>query len=267
MSKKVGFIGAGNMAQALVAGIVERAGLAADLVRVADPDAAQCQRLQAQFGIRAEASNEALISWADCIILAVKPQVVQAALQGGESAFTSDKLLISLCAGVTTDKLEALLGGQARVVRAMPNPPALVGEGATAVAGGAHATQADVQYAIQTFTSVGTCVSVPESQMDAVTGLSGSGPAFVMLIIEAMADGGVRAGLPRAVSLQLATQTVLGAAKLVRESGEHPGVLKDRVTSPAGTTIEGISVLERGALRGTIVEAVSAAARRSKELG
>src|SRR5690606_30816201 len=215
----------------------------------------------------AEASNAELVAWADCVVLAVKPQVVNAALSGCAAYFGTTKLLISLCAGTTTAAIEQLLGTTARVVRAMPNTPALVGEGATAVAPGSSATDADMTYAQHLFASAGTCVRVPEAYMDAVTGLSGSGPAFVMLVIEAMADGGVRAGLPRNIALQLATQTVLGAAKLVRETGEHPGVLKDRVTSPAGTTIEGVSVLERGGLRGVVADAVVAAARRATELG
>lgn len=267
MSRNVGFIGAGNMAQAIIAGIVDRGGVSPELVRISEPDQSQRERVTQRFGVAAAASNAELVAWADCVVLAVKPQVVPQALAACADGFGTNKLLISLCAGITTRALEEILGATAHVVRAMPNTPALVGEGATAVAPGAAATDADVTYAQQLFSSVGSCVRIPETYIDAVTGLSGSGPAFIMLTIEAMADGGVRAGLPRAIALELATQTVLGAAKLVRETGDHPGVLKDRVTSPAGTTIEGVSVLERGGLRGVLADAVVAAARRATELG
>lgn len=266
MSNKIGFIGAGNMAQALIAGVL-RGGTAADLVRVADPVAAQRETVKASYGVSHMNDALALVEWADVLVLAVKPQVAPAVLQSVAGALTSNKLLISVCAGVTLAKLATHGGSAARYVRAMPNTPALVGESATAIAVGSTATEADVGFATQLFSRVGYCTNVAESYLDAVTGLSGSGPAFVMLVIEAMADGGVRAGLPRNIALDLATQTVLGAAKLVRETKSHPGVLKDQVTSPAGTTIEGVATLERGAFRGLLIDAVTAAAKRAGELG
>jgi pyrroline-5-carboxylate reductase len=180
---------------------------------------------------------------------------------------TAEHLVVSILAGTATATLEQLLGGTARVVRAMPNTPALVDCGATAICAGRHATAADLKTADELFRSVGTVCTVSEAQMDAVTGLSGSGPAYVYTVIEALADGGVKAGLPHDIALELATRTVLGAAKLVAESGEHPAILREKVCSPGGTTIAGLTALEDGGLRATLIEAVTRAAKRSKELG
>lgn len=266
MSKKIGFIGAGNMAQALLAGLL-RGGAPAASIRVVDPEPTQREKVRATYGVSHLDDAPTLAEWADVIILAVKPQAAVPVLQSVAAVLTADKLLISVCAGVSLTTLTSHGGSATRYVRAMPNTPALVGEGATAIAMGRGATETDVHFAEQMFGSVGQCTTVPESYLDAVTGLSGSGPAFVMLMIEGLADGGVRAGLPRPIALKLATQTVLGSAKLVRETKEHPGVLKDQVTSPGGTTIEGVATLERGGLRGLLIDAVTAAAKRAAELG
>jgi pyrroline-5-carboxylate reductase len=176
-------------------------------------------------------------------------------------------LLISIAAGVPTAKLEAALPGNARVIRVMPNTPALVGESASGFALGKSATRADGELALRLFSAVGVAFQLKESLLDAVTGLSGSGPAYVYQFIEALSDGGVAAGLPRDVATKLAAQTVLGAAKMVLETGQHPGALKDMVTSPGGTTIEGLHELEKGKLRGTVMSAVRAATEKSKKLG
>lgn len=266
MSKKIGFVGAGNMARALIAGLV-RGGTSSEALRVTDPDAGQRDKVLREHAVSHLDTALDLAGWADVIVLAVKPQVAPSVLTTLSPALSADKLLISVCAGVSLAALETNGGTAARYIRAMPNTPALVGEGATAIALGARVTATDTAFAEGLFNAVGSCTTVGESYLDAVTGLSGSGPAFVMLVIEGLADGGVRAGLPRALALQLATQTVLGAAKLVRETNEHPGVLKDQVTSPAGTTIEGVATLERGGVRSLFIEAVTAAARRSAELG
>jgi pyrroline-5-carboxylate reductase len=266
VAQKVGFIGAGNMAQALIAGLLERGTLQPQQVAITDINAEQTTKVRERFAVTVAASAGALCQWADVIVLAIKPQVASSVLGEATSTLDENKLLVSICAGLSLATLGDKSGNRARLVRVMPNTPALVGEGATAFAVGPRATDADSVLVDALFAAVGQCVQVPESYLDAVTGLSGSGPAFVMLFIEALADGGVRAGLPRAVALRLATQTVLGSAKLVRDSEQHPGVLKDQVTSPAGTTIEGVACLERGGFRGLVMDAVSAAARRASEL-
>lgn len=263
----VGFVGGGNMAEALVRGLLEAGATNTVQVRVAEPAASRRDHLMQQYGIETTADNAVLASWADVVVLAVKPKNVAAALVGVAEGLGPDGLVISIAAGVPTTRIEGLLADGTRVVRAMPNTPATVLSGATAVAAGGAATGADLELAVTIFEAVGRCVVVPESALDAVTGLSGSGPAYVMLVIEALADGGVKAGLPRDVALGLAAQTVYGAAKLQIESGEHPGVLKDRVTSPGGTTIAGLAQLEARGLRSALIEAVDAASRRSEELG
>jgi pyrroline-5-carboxylate reductase len=198
--------------------------------------------------------------------LAVKPQTMSGVLKTIASAITQQHLVISVAAGVTTAAIEQLLPN-ARVVRVMPNLPAIVGAGATALAAGSRASSEDIQQAQGLFETVGRTVVVDEAQMDAVTGLSGSGPAYTMLVIEGLADGGVQMGLPRSVAMLLAAQTVYGASKLLLESGEHPGLLKDRVASPGGTTIAGIDALEQGRVRYAMMNAVRAATARAKELG
>ena len=206
------------------------------------------------------------VQGAAIVVLAVKPQVMGSVLPVLKSNASAETLFVSIAAGVSCATIEAALATGARVVRTMPNTPALVGCGATALCAGSHATAADLETAEALFSSVGIAVTVPEKSIDAVTGVSGSGPAYVFLFLEALADGGVQQGLPRDVALKLAGQTVLGAAKLMMESGTHPGVLKDQVTSPGGTTIAAVRALEDGAFRGTTMSAVAAACARSKEL-
>jgi pyrroline-5-carboxylate reductase len=265
---RIGFIGGGNMATALIAGLLDKGGLSRDQVRASDVNPAQLQALAERFGITTVTDNQALIEWAECVVLAVKPQSVARALLGCREKFTGDKLLISICAGVSIADLMQRAGDEARVVRAMPNTPALVSQGATGLAPGPHATERDRSVALQLFTLVGKCWEVTEAQLDAVTGLSGSGPAYVLLFAEALADGGVRQGLPREISRQLALQTVLGTATLAQASGDvHMAELRDRVTSPAGTTIEGLMALESAGVRAAVIDAVSAATERSRELG
>jgi pyrroline-5-carboxylate reductase len=207
------------------------------------------------------------VKGANVLILATKPDQVAAALAEIKAAFTGKHLLISIAAGVTLAKLEAALPVGARVIRVMPNTPALVGAGAAGFALGKSATPADAELAKKLLSAVGIAVQVKESLLDAVTGLSGSGPAYVYQFIEALSDGGVAAGLPRDIATQLAAQTVLGSAQMVLTTGQHPGALKDQVTSPGGTTIEGLHELEKGKLRGTVMSAVRAATEKSKKLG
>ncbi len=229
------------------------------------PDAAAGFR-QAVPGSRTLADNASVAAAADVLLLATKPQQVRAALDKTAGKALGGKLLVSIAAGVKLAALDSLAPA-ARLVRVMPNTPCLVGQSASAYCPGPRATAADAQLVAQLLSAVGLAFAVEEKLLDAVTGLSGSGPAFVYVMIEALADGGVRMGLPRDVAAALAAQTVRGAASMVVETGEHPSVLKDRVASPGGTTIAGLQVLEAGGLRGLLMAAVEAATRRSIELG
>lgn len=266
LQETIGFIGAGQMARALAGGFV-RAGLIAPArVIAADPVAdAVAAFMQAVPGSQGAADNKTVAAGADVIVLATKPQQIAAALADIASN-AAGKLVISIAAGVKLSTLAAALP-KSRLVRVMPNTPCLVGQSASGYALGPHATEADRQLVGRLLEAVGRALVVDEKLLDAVTGLSGSGPAFVYVIIEALSDAGVRMGLPRDVATQLAAQTVRGAGQMVLETGEHPGILKDRVASPGGTTIAGLAALEAGGLRGTLMAAVEAATRRSIELG
>lgn len=263
----IGFLGAGKMATALARGFV-RAGVAKPgQILASDVSPAARAAFSKEVGAKTTSSNLEIIKSANVLVLAVKPDQVAELLHEARAAFTNRHMLISIAAGVTLAKLEAGLGADARLIRVMPNTPALVGASATAFATGKATAAEDAQLAQKLFSSVGVAFQVKESLLDAVTGLSGSGPAYVYVAIEALADGGVAAGLPRDVATRLAAQTVLGGAKMVLETGQHPGVLKDMVASPGGTTIEGLHELEKGKLRGTLINAVRAATEKSKKLG
>jgi pyrroline-5-carboxylate reductase len=269
LTLKIGFLGAGKMATALATGFLNAGLVPANQLCAADPLAAAREHFAAETGAQTFATNLPAAQMANVLILATKPDQVAAALAEIAGVFKQNQqfLLISIAAGVTLARLEGALPAGARVIRVMPNTPALVGAGASAYALGAHATAADGELAQQLLSAVGVALPVKESLLDAVTGLSGSGPAYVYQFIEALSDGGVAAGLPRDVATRLAAQTVLGGAKMVLETGQHPGALKDQVTSPGGTTIEGLHELEKGRLRATVMSAVRAAADKSKKLG
>lgn len=260
----IGFVGAGNMGEALIRGLLARKVVRAADLWISEPDAARRARLVKEHRIRAAEDNADLARRCGVLVLAVKPQLLAGVLAGIAPAAGRGKLVVSIAAGVTLGTLEQAL--QARLVRTMPNTPALVGEGATAIAWGRGVTAADKNLVRRLFGAVGTTVEVAEGLMDAVTGLSGSGPAYVFTVIQALADGGVQAGLPRATALQLAAQTVLGSARLVLASGLHPHQLRDQVASPGGTTIRGIAELEDRGVPGAFMAAVRAAAARSREL-
>jgi pyrroline-5-carboxylate reductase len=263
----IGFLGAGQMATALAKGWL-KAGLIDPTSSFAfDPFPDSAAAFQKHTGLTVLNSNQDVARNVDLVVLAVKPQIIPSVLVEIEPFIRPESLVISIAAGVTLEKLAKGLGSKARIIRVMPNTPCLVNESASALAAGPNTTDKDKELALKLFVSVGLAVVVPEYQLDAVTGLSGSGPAYVYMMIEAMADGGVRAGLPRDVAMKLATQTVLGSAKMVQETYQHPGALKDAVASPGGTTIAGIHALEKGAFRATIIDAVVAATERSKELG
>lgn len=264
---KLGFLGAGKMATALARGFIH-AGLAtADGILASDPYEAARHAIGKDAGIKTTTANPEAVKFANVIVLAVKPDQVNDVLAEARAQFTDKHLLISIAAGVTLARMEAALPPGARVVRVMPNTPALVGASASAFACGKSATLEDAQLAQKLFSSVGVAFQVKESLLDAVTGLSGSGPAYAFLMIEALSDGGVAAGLPRDIATRLAAQTLLGSAKLLLETGQHPGVLKDMVTSPGGTTIEGLHELERAGVRGALINAVRAATDKSRKLG
>jgi len=265
--KKICFIGAGNMAEALVRGLLKAGSATPEDVTCTDTREEQLQRFAKDFGVQTTTDNAAAAKGAEVVILSVKPQVMSRALDDIAAAIDPSKLIISIAAGVPIAAIESRLGRGARIIRSMPNTPALVDAGATAIAAGAHATQDDMKVAKALFDSVGMTVSVEEPLLDAVTGLSGSGPAYMFLIIEAMSDAGVKVGLPRYTAQKLAAQTVLGSAKLLIETGIHPGQLKDQGTSPGGTAIAGLHTLEAGGLRTTLINAVESATLRSRELG
>jgi pyrroline-5-carboxylate reductase len=264
---RIAFVGAGQMATALGAGFV-RAGLVApgDLT-AADPVETARRRFSEATGAAALADNLEAVRSADVVFLAVKPQQIDAAAGQLAGNLPGEALVVSIAAGVRLAALAGRLGGAVRLVRVMPNTPCLVGQGACGYSLGPMATEEDARLVERLLGAMGAAYRVDETLLDAVTGLSGSGPAFVYVIIEALSDGGVRAGLPRDVATALAARTVLGAAQMVLSTGEHPGVLKDRVTSPGGTTIAGLKALEAGGLRAALISAVEAAALRSIELG
>lgn len=267
IDQPIAFLGAGNMALAMIEGLI-RAGTKPELITATVRRAEREVELRARApGIKVTTDNVAAAKGAQIVVLAVKPQAFSKLVPEIAQAIDDTKLVISIAAGVPIAALEAKLGPRSRVVRAMPNTPALVGLGATALSAGGHATAQDLELASKIFQSVGITTVLDESLLDAVTGLSGSGPAYVFLVIEALSDAGVKVGLSRHVALKLAAQTVLGSARLLLETGLHPGHLKDMVTSPGGTAIAGLHTLEAGGLRTTLIDAVEAATHRARELG
>lgn len=263
----MGFLGAGQMATALAKGWLEAGLLDAAQCVASDPHPAARAAFTAATGIRCGESNIDVLDSCDVIVLAVKPQMMPALLTEIRPALTPKPLIVSIAAGITLCQLAEGLSESTRIVRVMPNTPALVGMSATAFAVNARTTTGDVVLVTKLFQSIGVAFPVAEKLLDAVTGLSGSGPAYVYVMIEALADGGVLAGLPRDVAQQLAAQTVLGSAQMVLTTGRHPGALKDAVASPGGTTIAGLHALERAGFRGAVMDAVLAAAHRAEELG
>ena len=264
---RIGFIGAGQMATALARGFVQAKVVSPDRIVACDVIAESAQKFAAQTGGKVVAGATAVLADSNLVFLAVKPQQMAAVLAELKPALTSNHLLVSIAAGISLAKMSAGLNQFSRIIRVMPNTPALVGAGASAFARAATATVEDGQLLQSLLSTVGLALEVPEKLLDAVTGLSGSGPAYVYQFIEGLSDGGVRMGLPRDVATRLAAQTVLGAAQMVLATGQHPGQLKDAVTSPGGTTIAGLHALELGGMRGILMNAVQSATERSKELG
>lgn len=263
----IGFLGTGRMATALAKGLVDSGLVPAKHVIGSDPVPAARKLFGKETGARIVGRNTEVVASASVLILATKPDQATAVLDEIRDDFTRRHLLISIAAGVSMKKLEAALPARARVVRVMPNTPALVGVSASGYAVGSAVMRSDGQLVQRLFSTVGVAFQLKEALLDGVTGLSGSGPAYVYQFIEALSDGGVAVGLSRDVATQLAAQTVLGGAKMVLETGTHPGTLKDMVTSPGGTTIEGLHELEKGRFRATVMSAVRASAQKAKELG
>jgi len=266
-AKKMAMIGVGKMGGGLLEGILSRKLIAPESITVYDKVAGRLEELKVAYGISLAADNRAALSGADVVILGVKPQNMREVLREIRDALEENQLVVSIAAGISTTFIEEALEKKIRVVRVMPNMPALIGYGATALARGEYATDEDITVALQIFDAVGISVVVTEDLMDAVTGLSGSGPAYGFMMIEALSDAGVLMGLPRETARMLASQTMLGAAMLCLQGQKHPAVLKDMVTSPGGTTIAGLKALEEGKFRATLMKAVEAAALRSKALG
>ena len=265
--KKVGFLGAGNMGEALIRGMLQAGLVPAGSIFASDPQRERLAHVVKQYGIRGVSGNAELVREADVVVLAVKPQIMASVLAEIAPAVDARKLCVSVAAGVATGTIRSQLSRPVRLIRVMPNTPALVLEGVTAIARADGLEPGDLETVQELFGAVGKAVLLDEDALDAVTGLSGSGPAYIAIVIESLADGGVKMGLDRATAMTLAAQTVLGSAKLILETGVHPGQLKDMVSSPGGTTIAGISALEEGGVRRTFITAVERATLRSRELG
>ncbi len=265
-SRTIGFIGAGNMAEAMLRGLLRGNDFAPAQISASGPRQERVQELRDKYGINATTDNHVPAS-AEIVVLSVKPQIMSRVLDEVGKTISPDAMVISIAAGVPVSAIQSRLASGMRVIRAMPNTPALVDAAATAIAGGEHASESDLADAKRIFDAIGLTVILDESQLDAVTGLSGSGPAYVFLILEALSDAGVKVGLSRRTAQLLAAQTLLGSAKMLLETNEHPGRLKDMVTSPGGTAITGLHTLEHGGVRTTLMNAVEAATRRSRELG
>lgn len=267
-NKIIAIIGTGNMGDALVSGLIGSGSSKPKNIICSDVRKDKLDKIKSNYKVRTTTSNLKAVSEADVVIYAVKPQLMASVLIETRSKLDMSKLVISIAAGVPLAAMESCIEKDMRLIRVMPNIAAAVKEAATAIAAGAHATREDVKLAMEIFNSIGKCIFLKENYlMDAITGLSGSGPAYIFLIVDALADAGVKMGLSRQDSLFLAAQTILGAAKLLMETQEHPGQLKDKVTSPGGTAIAGLATLESGGLRTTLINAVEAATNRSKELG
>ena len=261
------FLGGGQMAEAIARGVIAAGLLKPEQITASEVRPERREYLQTKVGITAVASNAEAVTHGDVILLAVKPQDTAVVLADIAQVVRPDQVIVSIAAGVPLKKLEAPFSQPVPVVRVMPNTPCLVGAGMAAIARGSHATPEHEARVLGIFNATGKAVSVAEKDLDAVTGLSGSGPGYVAIVIEAMIDGGVRAGLARDTATTLAVQTVLGSAQMLSETGEHPARLKDMVTSPGGTTIAGVHALEQAGLRAAFMDAIVAATNRSRELG
>jgi pyrroline-5-carboxylate reductase len=267
-NKKICIIGTGNMGEAIVSGLIGSGSSDPGKIICTDVRESTLKAVAKEYGVQTTTSNLEAVAKSDIVIYAVKPQIMAAVIKETVEKLDMSKLVISIAAGVPMAALESCLNKKLRLIRVMPNIAAAVKEAATAVAAGKNASKEDVEIAMSIFDSIGKTVFIKENYlMDAITGLSGSGPAYIFLIVEALADAGVKVGLARQEAIFLSAQTVLGAAKMLIETKEHPGQLRDKVTSPGGTAIAGLATLEKGGLRTTLINAVEVATNRSRELG
>jgi len=265
--KKIGIIGTGNMGEALISGLIYARSSVPKNIICSDVRKDKLKSIQDAYGVVTTTSNIDVVKASEIVIYAIKPQIMASILRETASHLDMSKVIISIAAGVPLAAIESCLNKDLRLIRVMPNIAASVKEGAAAIAAGKHASKGDLKLAKAVFDSVGKSIIIEEEFMDAITGLSGNGPAYIFLIVDALADAGVKMGLAREDALLLAAQSVLGAAKLLLETGEHPGRLKDRVTSPGGTAIAALHTIEEGGLRTTLINAVEVGTNRSKELG
>ncbi len=265
--KKIGFIGAGTMAKAIIKGIISSGFVSKENITASEISPEIASKASAETGINVLTNNREIVCGSDVIILCVKPYAIQNVLEEIQDSLTKDKLLVSIAAGVSTETIENILNKEAPIIRVMPNTPALAGEGMSAVCKGKFASEADTAFILELFNSVGRCIEIEEKLINAVTGISGSGPAFMYLIIDALADGGVKMGLKKDIAIELAAQTALGAAKMVLDTGKHPAVLKDEVATPGGCTIAGLSVMENEHVRSALIKTVQETAFIASKLG
>lgn len=266
LNKTIAIIGAGNMGEALIRGILKAELTSAKKIYASGTRMEKLEKLSSEYGINVSTNNKDAVKNADIIILCIKAAVIRSVLEETAKTLHKNQFVISIAAGVTIASMEKIIGKKIPVVRCMPNIASTVGLGSTAITFGRHVHARQHDIAVKIFEAVGDVVIVAEQHLDAVTGLSGSGPAYIYMVIEAMIDGGVKMGLPRDISTKLAVQTVLGSAKLVKESNIHPAILRDRVTTPGGTTINAIHELESHGLRSMLIDAVATATIRSREL-
>ncbi len=266
MNQKIGIVGGGKMGEALVAGLLKAGKIPKQDILVSDVNRETRERIEKRYGVRSTSNNADTVSESDVILLCIQPREMTHALESIRSSISSEKLLISIAAGVTTDFIQCVLGKKQDLVRAMPNNPCTIGEGMIVITVANDTPERRLKEAADIFSSVGRTLMLEERLFDAVTGLSGSGPAYAYLFIEALADGGVKMGIPKSAAVTLAAQTVLGAARMVLETGEHPAKLRDLVATPEGTTVQGLYEFEKGKLRASCSRAVERATQRAKEL-
>ena len=263
---KIGFIGAGVMGKAIINGLLKSNFVTRDNIIASEITEELAKKVSDETGIKVISNNRELVKASDVIILSTKPFIIKDVLEEIRENLTGEKILVSIAAGINTSFMEEIIRKETPVIRVMPNTPAVVEEGMSAVSRGKYATDKQVELIMQIFSNVGRCIEVQEKHINAVTGISGSGPAFIYLIIEALADGGVKLGLPKKTAIELAAQTTLGAAKMVLETGKHPSILKDEVTTPGGCTIAGLAVMEDNGVRAALSKTVQETAKTAAEL-
>ncbi|MBE6072428.1 MAG: pyrroline-5-carboxylate reductase [Clostridium butyricum] len=266
MSKKIGFIGCGNMGSAMLGGLINSGFVKADEIIVSTKTESSSKRLEDEFKVSTTLDSKIVAKEAETLILAVKPFMYKEVIKEIEGELTEDKLIITIAAGITIDNMEEWLGDDSKIIRTMPNTPALVGEAMSAVCPNKNVSKEEIEYCIKIFESFGECVQLEEKYFDGFIAVAGSSPAYVFMFIEAMADGAVKLGIPRAKAYKMAAQSVLGSAKMVLETGKHPGELKDAVCSPAGTTIDAVIELEKLGFRSSVIQAMDKCAEKSKNM-